>query len=566
VTGVVKVAKGEWLDREAAAAWSVTVKATSQDGTSSVKAFTVTLLDAQDTPVGAISDTNPAGSVINENSANGTLVGITAFAVDKDLTNNVVTYSLASNAGGRFAIDPVSGVVTVVKSEWLDREAAPVWSITVKATSRDGSSTIKAFSITLNDVNESPISAIADTDPAASVILENALTGTAVGITAKAVDADATNNAVTYSLSDSANGRFAIDPVTGIVTVANGSLLDLEGAGASAWSITVKATSQDGSSSQASHSVQVTGVNEFPLGAVTDNDPGVNQVQENVVNGTLVGVTAFAEDPDVTGDAVSYILLDNAGGRFAIDPATGAVSVANGSLFDFETATSHQITVKAASEDGTTSTASFTITVVDVAETPEISLSNNTVDENPPKGTPVGLLSVKNLNAPSPVYTLVSGAGSTDNSKFTISGSQFRTNALLNFETQSSYSVRVQMKDSAGHTVEQVLTIKLRNVNEAPASLSLSNSSIAENNAVGAVIGTLSGVDPDAGDTLTYTLISGAGSTDNAKFAIAGNQLKAAASFDYETKRSYTIRVRVTDAAGLFYEKTFTINVTNGPG
>ena len=68
------------------------------------------------------------------------------------------------------------------------------------------------------------------------------------------------------------------------------------------------------------------------------------------------------------------------------------------------------------------------------------------------------------------------------------------------------------------------------------------------------------------GDRFTYTLVSGTGSTDNAKFTIAGNQLKAAASFDFEKKKTYTIRVRVTDAAGLSFEKTFTINVTNGPG
>ena len=561
VTGVVTIARSEWLDREAAAAWSITVKATSQDGSWSVKAFTVSLLDAQDTPVGPISDTNPAASVINENAANGTAVGITAWAVDQDLTNNAVTYSLASDAGGRFAIDPVSGVVTVAHGEWLDRESAGAWSITVKASSEDGSASLKAFSITLNDVNDNRISAISDLDAAPSVIPETALNGATVGITAKAIDADVTNHGVTYSLTSSANGRFAIDPVTGVVTVARAEWLDYEGPGASAWSITVKATSQDGSSTQAAYSIQVRGVNEFPVGPVHDVEPAANQVQEIVADGTLVGIKAFANDPDVTGDGVIYSLTDNAGGRFAIDAVSGVVSVADGALLDFETAASHQITVLAQGEDGSSSTASFTIAVADVFETPEVVLSNSTIDENLPVGTTVGSLSVRNMVATSPVYTLVSGTGSTDNAKFTISGDQLKTNSLLNFEAQPTYSVRVQMKDSAGHVVVQVLTIDLRDVNEAPTGLSLSATSIAENNPIDAVIGTFSGIDPESSDTLTYSLVPGTGSTDNAKFTIVGNELRVKAPLGTGTKAS--IRLRVTDQNGLWFEKTFSISLTN---
>ena len=45
----------------------------------------------------------------------------------------------------------------------------------------------------------------------------------------------------------------------------------------------------------------------------------------------------------------------------------------------------------------------------------------------------------------------------------------------------------------------------------------------------------------------TYTLVTGTGSTDNGSFTINGNQLKTAASFNYETKNSYSIRVCTTD-------------------
>jgi gliding motility-associated-like protein len=100
-------------------------------------------------------------------------------------------------------------------------------------------------------------------------------------------------------------------------------------------------------------------------------------------------------------------------------------------------------------------------------------------------------------------------------------------------------------------------------VNVAPTNITLSSSSISENNAVGAVIGTLSSTDADAGDTHSYTLVSGNGSTDNASFTIVGNQLKAAVAFDYELKNSYSIRVKTTDAGGLSFEKVFTITINN---
>ena len=51
-----------------------------------------------------------------------------------------------------------------------------------------------------------------------------------------------------------------------------------------------------------------------------------------------------APDP---GDTVTYSLTDDAGGRFAIHPTTGVVTVANGALLNYETAASHGITVKA---------------------------------------------------------------------------------------------------------------------------------------------------------------------------------------------------------------------------
>uniref|UniRef100_UPI00404A5C55 Ig-like domain-containing protein n=1 Tax=Flavobacterium sp. TaxID=239 RepID=UPI00404A5C55 len=107
------------------------------------------------------------------------------------------------------------------------------------------------------------------------------------------------------------------------------------------------------------------------------------------------------------------------------------------------------------------------------------------------------------------------------------------------------------------------VTITVRSPNSAPTAVALSASTVAENAVSGTTIGTLSATDVDAGDTFTYTLVSGTGSTDNASFSISGSTLKTAGVFDFETKASYSVRVRVTDTGGLTFERELTITVTD---
>jgi len=102
--------------------------------------------------------------------------------------------------------------------------------------------------------------------------------------------------------------------------------------------------------------------------------------------------------------------------------------------------------------------------------------------------------------------------------------------------------------------------------NHAPTDLSLSSSSVLENQPVGTVVGTFSTTDPDLpGDVFTYSLVDTTTYPDNAAFAVVGNQLTTTVGLDYETKNSYSIRVRSTDQGSSWYEKVLTINVTDAP-
>lgn len=97
--------------------------------------------------------------------------------------------------------------------------------------------------------------------------------------------------------------------------------------------------------------------------------------------------------------------------------------------------------------------------------------------------------------------------------------------------------------------------------NSAPTDITLSNNSVNENVAAGTVIGAFSTIDPDVGDTFTYSLVSGVGSTDNHLFSLLGNMLILNTSPDYEAKNSYSVRIRTIDSGNSSFEKSFTILV-----
>lgn len=162
-------------------------------------------------------------------------------------------------------------------------------------------------------------------------------------------------------------------------------------------------------------------------------------------------------------------------------------------------------------------------------------------------------------------YSLVSGEGDTDNRYFQISGNTLKTAIPFNDHTKGNYQIRVRTTDISGAHYEKELNIVPYDaVNEnTPTDLLLNESSLIENQSEGTQAGTFETIDPNFGDSHEYSLVSGTGDTDNASFQIAGNVLQTATSLDYEEKSVYQIRVRTTDSENNYYEKSFSINLSN---
>ena len=96
--------------------------------------------------------------------------------------------------------------------------------------------------------------------------------------------------------------------------------------------------------------------------------------------------------------------------------------------------------------------------------------------------------------------------------------------------------------------------------NNTPTAISLSNSSINQSaTGINIPVGSLSTTDADVGDTHTYSLVSGAGSADNASFNISGNSLRTGAVLAAGT---YNIRVNTNDGT-VDYAEALTITVVD---
>lgn len=332
-----------------------------------------------DYSIDALADNVPpeidglSNNSVDENAENGTVVG-TVTATDANTGGgDSFTYSLLDDAGGRFAIDALTGVVTVANGALLDAEAAQQHAITVVTTDSGGLTDTATFTIVIGDVDEFDVSTPTDANAAPNTVAENVAVGTLVGITASASDADVTTNAVTYSLTSNPGGLFQIDAVTGVVRTA--AAIDFE-AGASR-AITIAATSADGSVATQEFVIAITNVNEAPV--ITSNGGG-DTATVNVAEDTTAVTTVQAVDPDA-GTTLTYLITGGTdASRFSINPATGALRFVNAP--DFENPTDsdgnnvYEVKVRVSDGMGAVDVQTLNVVVTNAGETQTFVLTN----------------------------------------------------------------------------------------------------------------------------------------------------------------------------------------------
>ncbi|HNN41502.1 MAG TPA: cadherin-like domain-containing protein [Nitrospira sp.] len=432
---------------------------------------------------------------------------------------------------------------------------------------------------TITSVNDAPT----DLALSASSVAENAANGTVIG-TISGTDVD-TGDTKTYSLTDSAGGRFAIDSSTGVVTVANGTLLNYEAA--TSHNVTVRVTDSGGLTYDETFTINLTNVNEAPTGAnatvttledtpraLATADFGFSDVDAgDTLSAVRIDTLPGAGSLTLSGRAVAagdvVTAAEIAGGHLVFTPAADANGTGYASL-------SFSVRDAGNTYDATPNTLTITVTPVNDAPT---MLTNNsvTVDEGGQVTFSAKHLEVTDVDntadqlqyvmtvLPTNGRLLLNGVALSVKDTFTQAELD---KGLLEYvhdgsETTSD-SFDFTIEDGAGGSMsDTTVKITVTPVNDAPTDLSLSSQTVPENAVNGTVVGTVSATDPDVGDSRSYSLTDTAGG----RFAINSSTgvvtVANGALLNYEAATSHNVTVRVTDSSRLSYDETFTITVTN---
>ena len=403
---------------------------------------------------------------VAENTRSGTNIGTAVAATDTD--NDTLTYTLGGTDASSFSIVSTSGQLQT--SAALDRETKASYSVTI--TADDGNTTNNTdtidVTISVTNVNEKPI--FSSSDRVTLSVAENTAANTNIGDAFQATDPDS-GDTVTYSLQRADKTSFRIDANTG--QLKTHAALDYETKNSYS-NLAVRATDSGGLVSSVLVTVNVTNVNDnspvFTEGAST-----TRSIAENTPSDTNIGSPVAATDAD--NDTLGYTLGGTNAALFYIISASGQLRTY--SSLDYETKSSYSVTVNVSDGNGRSDSIAVTINVTDVDESNSAPVftdgtsTTRTIAENIALGTYVGsAVAATVANNATLTYTL-SGVDAASFAIDRVTG-QLRTNAAIDYEVKSSYTVTVSVSGSNGGSDSITVTINVTDETETSISPPLS--------------------------------------------------------------------------------------------
>lgn len=253
----------------------------------------------------------------------------------------------------------------------------------------------------------------------------------------------------------------------------------------------------------------------FELATTNPNQPPVilNQslsIPENSLLNTVIG-QILANDPN-TGDILTYTITGgNNGNMFALNPSTGVLTFSSGSL-NFEATSQYQINVTVTDQGNLSTSATVTIQVQNVNESPIIDDQGFNINENSPNGTLIGSIIASDPdNGQSLSYSIISGNTSNAVSLNQTTGALTVNNtSALNYEVLNSLSLQVRVQDNGSGALSDnaIVTISIVNLNEAPI---IQNQifTVSSNALIGTEVGHIIATDPDNNQVIQYFINSG---------------------------------------------------------
>lgn len=531
------------------------------------------------------------------------VIGLTTIEGQQRYSYSIV----GGQSNGEFVINPDTGEVRVGNASAINFEKLEDYTLQIKVTSDNPDSdflgavqdvaplsTVASLHIHVNDViNQTYVEA--PSTPFS--IPEGSVNGTIVGAssvqpllvvngsiatpplaTAIAVYNDDTTQpngqaVLRYSITSGNNitingtqynGIFAIDPVTGLISVDNTTGLPnttvLHYLTQQSFQLVVTVIDRGDLATAGSAAVTI---NLKPV----DTTPPVIQngsatINEFQPNGTVVGqVVASAGQTDFS--LVNYqILAGNTGNAFAINPTTGVITVNNSAATDFQRNPVFNLTVEV-TDNGSPSplsaTGTFTINLLEVNQQIVMLNQNFTVNAGTPNGTIIGQVvttdpdnEVKKTQGESFVIDGgdTGGAFSIDNQ-----GNIIVTNsAALDFYVNPSFNLVATVTDTGvpPTSATATLTINLNQVN-VPPTIGNQSFNLPSHSLAGTVVGTVVATDENIpAETLSYA-ITGGDPTGAFVINSATGVLTVTDPhlIDYNTTPTFNLTVTVTNS-GLF--------------
>ena len=485
-------------------------------------------------------------NVIVENEPSGTAVCVISGSDPDAGQSTTLTFSLVSGYGDNslFTIDGSTSELKTVIS--FNYEVKSNYDIKIRATDTGTPALTydEVFTIDVTDVNDAPV---------AEPFTRDGLEDQNQAVTMPSTDED--GDTLTYIVESG--------PSHGVLSEGTGAsrIFDPDSDWYGTDSFTFRAYDGELYSDQETVTLNLASVNDRP--SFTASDPVA--VEENTRSQTVVGWATFSPGPaNESSQTVLYYTVSNVSNPalFGSEP-----TVNNSGTLRYTPATdasgisTFQVVVR---DDGGTDNAgedtsdfqTFTISITGDNNLPiDISLSSSSILENQVSGTTVGTLTTSDPDVgDTHTYSLVAGTGSDDNGSFVISGDQLLTDAVFDYETKNSYSIRIKTDDGNSGTYEEVFVIAVTDANDAPVIDAVSNQVGNEGRAV-----TLNAVftDEDVSDTHTASINWGDGTSDNIDPATS----PMTTSHVYADDGTYTVTVTVTDDEGASVSDTIEVSI-----
>ena len=501
-----KVVTAETFNFEQKPEYSIRVKGTDPGGLSFEAPLTIQISDQPDTP----SAINLSNYEIPENDKAAHVTVGTLSAADEDERDThkfeLVPHFLDRETDNAlFQIKPsrAGATLSTLQPMAFDFETKSEYLLFLKATDKDGKFHAREIVLNVKNIIEAPTGI----EISNSVIPENQPEGTEIGVLT-AIDPDTpvqsgttndpnndgatpspqpatTADTHTFKLvkgeGDIDNANFRLDSTTGSLTTAQ--TFDFEADGPQF--IRVQATDSAGQSIEQAFTLTIANGNDAPT--ALSISPAELSSEEGQPKGTVIG-TLTVDDIDTRdfefGEAFTFALTAGSGdthnANFQIEGNQVQIKTP---LVNKDTPLANFL-ITATDKAGATISQAFTLTVTDKNDAPTaISLDNNQVQENLPFGTAIGNFTVTDPDSEDThIFSLVPGSGDSGNSSFFIqNGNQLVTNALLDFEAQSSHSIRVEAKDQAGATIASQFTISITDEVDETTRFQLNVTSVPNN-------------------------------------------------------------------------------------